>query len=119
MNHLVTTTLFLMVIMGLSAQEMSTGIWLTGEENTKIETYEKQGVWYGKIKSSDNPKAKIGIDILKGFHLVDGKWEGQLYAAKRSKYFDAVIDPSNNVLHITVTAGLVKKKLTWSKEDED
>jgi len=33
------------------------GIWFSGEENTKIKTYQKEGAWFGKIVSSDNPKA--------------------------------------------------------------
>ena len=34
------------------------GVWNTGDQNTKIKTYQKDGKWYGKIISSDNPKAK-------------------------------------------------------------
>ena len=50
----ISTIIFIMFfISALSAQDFPKGIWLTGEENTKIETYQKEGVWYGKIVSSD------------------------------------------------------------------
>ena len=103
---------------GLSAQDFPKGIWLTGEENTKIETYEKEGAWYGKIVSSDNPKAKIGKDILRAFKQEDGKWKGKLFATKRDKILDAVIEPTEDDLNITVAAGFFTKTLVWKKNEE-
>ena len=108
----------LFVVSGLSAQDFPEGIWLTGEENTKIETYEKAGAWYGKIVASDNPKAKIGNDILRGFRQEDGKWKGKLFAAKRGKILDAVIEPIEDDLNITVSAGFFSKTLVWKKAEE-
>ena len=102
----------------LSAQESLKGIWLTGEENTKIETYEKDGAWYGKIISSDNPKAKIGTDILRGFKQENGEWKGQIFAAKRNKIVDAIIQPAKEVLAITVSTGFFSKVLEWKREKE-
>ena len=99
----------------LSAQ-MTAGTWSTGQENTIVETYEKDGAWFGKIVSSDNPKAKIGLDILRGFKLEDEELKGKMFAAKRNKEFDAVIDPSNEKLLITISAGFIKRKLTWERE---
>ena len=85
-------------------------------ENTKIETYQKEGAWYGKIVSSDNPKAKIGNDILRAFKKEDGQWNGQLFAAKRGKILDAVIEPQKEALNITVSAGFFTKSLVWKRE---
>ena len=104
-------------ITSLSAQEFPKGIWLTGEEGTKIETYQKEGAWYGKIVSSDNPKAKIGKDILQEFKLKDGQWQGKLFAAKRGKILDAIIEPTQGVLNIKVSAGFFSKELAWKKEE--
>jgi len=101
----------------LIAQDFPKGIWLTGEENTKIETYEKDGAWFGKIVSSDNPKAKIGKDILRDFKAEDGEWKGKLFAAKRGKILDAIIDPNKEELKITVSAGFFTKELAWKKGD--
>ena len=108
----------LFMTLGLSAQDFPKGVWLTGEENTKIETYEKEGAWYGKIVSSDNPQAKIGNDILRGFRQADGKWKGKLFAAKRGKILDAVIEPTEDDLNITVVAGFFTKTLVWKKAKE-
>jgi len=107
----------LFFISALSAQDSLKGIWLTGEENTKIETYEKDGAWYGKILSSDNPNAKIGTDILKGFKQENGEWKGKLFAAKRGKVLDAVIKPAKNILNITVTVGFFSKDLEWKRAE--
>ena len=116
MNKLILIILICLITTLMSAQEMTEAIWLTGEENTKIETYQKGGLWYGKIVSSDNPKAKIGNDILREFKLVDGVWTGKLYAAKRERMMDAMIGPKTDELDITVSAGLFKKQLSWKRE---
>ena len=114
---ILTSILFtIFIISSLSAQDFPKGIWLTGEENTKIETYEKEGAWYGKIVSSDNSKAKIGKDILIDFKEEDGQWKGKLFAAKRGKILDAVIEPSKEILNIRVSAGFFTKTLEWKRE---
>ncbi len=118
MKKLSIILLTLFMVSALSAQDFPKDIWLTGEENTKIETYEKEGTWYGKIVSSDNPKAKIGNDILRGFQQEDGKWKGKLFAAKRGKILDAVIEPTEDDLNITVSAGFFTKTLVWKKAEK-
>ena len=117
MNSLIYTVFISLLTLSLSSQEMTAGIWLTGEENTKIETYQKDGTWYGKIVSSDNLKAKIGRDILIGFKKEKEHWVGKLYASKRDKILDAIINPKKEELNIIVSAGFFKKKLTWPKEE--
>ncbi len=119
MNKHIITVLISLITISLSAQDMVTDIWLTGEENTKIETYQKEGMWFGKIISSDNSKAKIGSDILIGFAKENQHWVGKLYAVKRDRTLDAIIIPNDDKLDITVSAGLFKKKLTWLKEAEE
>ena len=48
----------------LVAQSPIEGIWNTGKENTKIEIAAADGIYAGKIVSSDNAKAKIGALLL-------------------------------------------------------
>lgn len=100
----------------LFAQDSIQGIWQTGEENTKVETYEKDGEWFGKIISSDNEKAKIGKDILLHFTKSKSKWNGKLYAAKRDKILDAEIVPGKDMMKLKVRAGIFKKELSWKRE---
>ena len=91
------------------------GVWNTGDQNTKIQTYQKDGKWYGKIISSDNPKAKKNTIILKGFQKKGDVWKGKIYAIKSGKWVDASIKPSSDALNITVYAGFITKKLKWKK----
>mgnify|MGYP000636665198 CR=1 FL=1 len=100
-------------MVSLSAQDFQKGIWLTNKGNTKIETYQKEGAWYGKVIDSDNPKAKIGNDILRDFKQVDGQWKGKLFVAKRGKLVDAVIEPKEDNLTITISRGFSSKTLVW------
>lgn len=99
----------------MNAQQAPAGIWNTGKENTKIEIAEVNGVYEGKIVSSDNAKAKIGKQLLKDIKLVDGEWKGKLFAAKRGKWMDAVLKEQGNQLLITVQAGLMSKTIEWAK----
>ena len=118
MSKIIFTAFICFLGFNLSGQDLTPNYWHTGEENTIIETYQKDGKWFGKIISSDNEKAKIGKDILQGFEKVDGEWTGQLFAAKRGRLVDAVIVPTNQSLEITVSAGIIKKQLTWKKHDQ-
>jgi uncharacterized protein (DUF2147 family) len=98
----------------LAAAPLS-GVWNAGEDNTRIETYQKDGAWFGKILSSDNSKAKVGTDILLGFTEADGVWTGKMFAPKRDKTVDATIQSAADELTITVSVGLIKKTLTWTR----
>ncbi len=97
------------------AQKSLDGVWQTGVDNTKIETYQKDGAMFGKIISSDNPKAKTGTDILRNFKKNGDSWEGQLYAVKRDKLVNAIIIPTQNKLLIKLSVGFFSKNLEWLK----
>jgi hypothetical protein len=99
----------------LFAQQSLDGVWQTGVDNTKIETYRKDGAWFGKIISSDNPRAKTGTDILRNFKKNGDLWEGQLYAIKKDKLVNAIITPTENKLLIKVSVGFFTKNLEWLK----
>ena len=117
MNKLLLLVLLTLSSSHLFAQVMSAERWNTGEENTVIETYQKDEMWYGKIISSDNPNAKIGKDILQGFVKSKDQWEGKLYAARKGKLVDAKIVPNDSEMKITVSAGMFKKKLSWQRTE--
>jgi len=106
-------------VVTLPAQSSLEGTWATGEDNSIIQTYEKDGAWYGKIISSDNPKAKIGTNILRGFKKEGDKWIGKLYAAKRDKIMKSEIRLIDSALNITVFAGFITRNLTWEKIDNN
>ena len=99
----------------MHAQEALTGIWNMGEDNTKVEITKSNGIYEGRIASSDNANAKIGNLILKDVKLVNGKWKGKLYAPKKKEWFDAVLKVEGKKLLVTVKAGMMSKRLTWKK----
>ena len=93
------------------------GVWATGEDNTKIEISEVDGQITGKIKSSDNKKAKIGKVILKDLQKRGSKWTGSIYAAKRDEWHDVKITPNEDVLKLKISAGVFSKSLEWKKSE--
>jgi len=48
MKSLIFTIVCVFSAVTLSAQ-MTAGTWSTGQQNTKVETYKKDGAWFGKI----------------------------------------------------------------------
>ena len=91
------------------------GNWDTGDDNTIIEISESAGEATGKIKASDNPKATIGKVMLKDLKQKDQTWEAKIYAAKRQKWYDAVITPKGNELEIEISVGFLSKTIKWRK----
>ncbi len=109
------TLCMLVSVLTIHAQTSITGIWDMGQENTKIEIKGDQGVYEGRLASSDNSNAKIGNLILKDVKSVGGTWKGKLYSVKKNKWFDAVLKAEGNQLLVTVSSGWTSKTLKWSK----
>ncbi len=98
-THMIKFTLInLILITIISAQEPIEGLWLTPKDNTIIETYQKDDKWFGKIVSSDNPKAIEGLDILRNFTQSGKHFNGKIFAIKRRKTIDATIKPNKNCI---------------------
>lgn len=108
--------LFSVIAVASTTAQSIVGIWNTGEENTKIEITEDNGVISGKLLSSDNAKAKIGNQILKDLQYSNGEYKGKMYAAKKDKWYDAVLKENGDHLDITIKVGMMKKTLSWGKE---
>lgn len=109
--------LFVLLCFSFSAFSQSSlkGIWNTGEDNTKIEIYQSNDHWVGKIKSSDNPKAKIGEVVLKDLKKDDNNWKGEIYTAKKQQWYEAIITPKGNILEIEISVGFITKTVEWKK----
>lgn len=115
MKNLFIIALFFFSFSSIAQSDIS-GIWLTGEENTKIEISESNGQLTGKIHSSDNPKAQVGKTMLKDLKQKGDTWTGQLYAAKRDKWVDVAITPKSEVLELKVKVGFVSRTIEWAKD---
>lgn len=91
------------------------GTWNTLEDNTKIEITEQKGVLFGRIKSSDNPKARVGRMILKDLIKSGNAWTGKIFAVKKNEWYDVEINSKENNLNLKIQVGFVHKNLTWKK----
>lgn len=99
----------------MNAQQSIAGVWNTGNENTKIEITETNGVYNGKIISSDNANAKVGKLLLKDIKSVGGEWKGKLYSPQKDKWYNAVLEEKGEQLLVTVKAGLMSKTIEWKQ----
>ena len=114
MKKLQILILVLFTTISMNAQSLA-GVWNTGEDNTKIEITDDNGVFSGKILSSDNAKAKIGNQILKDIKFSNGEYKAKLYAAKKGEWYDAVLKENGNQLDITIQVGWMSKTIEWKK----
>ena len=100
----------------MHAQASLTGTWNMGKDNTKIDIKKDNGVYEGRVVSSDNANVKIGNLILKDVKSFGGKWKGKLYSPKKKEWFDAVLKVEGKKLLVTVKSGLMSKTVEWTKE---
>ena len=114
--RIVVMCFLLISSLSMSAQQSIAGTWNTGKENTKIEITEVDGLYQGKIISSDNEQAKIGKLLLKDIKSVRKGYKGKLFAAKKGEWMDAELKEKDNKLSITVSAGFMSKTVEWFKE---
>ena len=112
-----TVILLFLCFMGSSllAQDNLLGTWDTGNQNSLIEIYQGNQGYAGKVVSSDNPEAKVGMPIIKDLKCKDGKWTAKLYALKRKECYDAEMVVNDERLKITVSVGFFSKTINWSR----
>ena len=113
MKKFIPLILLFSMIYNVYSQDVLKGVWNTGEDNTLIEVYKKDEAYFGKIVSSDNSKATIGLDVMRNFILTENKWIGKIYSLKKKKEFDAELIDNGDLLKIAVSAGFFTKKLEW------
>ena len=89
MKNIFLILTFSLFSFSLFAQNDLSGNWNTGEKNTIIKIEQQNGVYIGKVVSSDNPEAKPGTLIMKDVKQKKETWTGKLYAAKRGEWYDA------------------------------
>ena len=91
------------------------GTWNTLNENTKIQIIEQKGLLIGRIKSSDNPKAKVGRLILKDLIKTGNSWSGKIYVVKKNEWCDVDITSKKNNLNLKIHFGFINKSIVWEK----
>ena len=120
------------------AQESIEGIWLTEEKDTKVEIYQNNGVYYGKIvwlnqatdsngspiTDRNNPNKALrsrqlmGTNILEDLQYRGGTWYGKIYAPKRGLKTDAVLVPEGtDTLKLTITYRGFTRQQIWIRSN--
>jgi hypothetical protein len=118
------------------------GVWLNNTKDAKIEIFEKEGKYFGKIvwfampnmkdipSKTDNQnrdpeqiKSKVmGLEILSNLKYENGEWvEGEIYSPKKKEKADCKIKISddNRELYVTASKGfLFSKTVVWTKAGE-
>jgi hypothetical protein len=119
------------------------GVWLNNTKDAKIEIFEKEGKYFGKIvwfampnmkdipSKTDNQnrdpeqiKSKVmGLEILSNLKYENGEWvEGEIYSPKKKEKADCKIEISddNRELYVTASKGfLFSKTVIWTKAGEE
>lgn len=95
------------------SQSDITGEWDVGKQNTLVKIQQQNGVYYGKIKTSDNPKVKIGKLMVKDIVEKNGVFEGKLYVIKYRKWIDVLLNRKETELIISISSGRKHKTIRW------
>jgi uncharacterized protein (DUF2147 family) len=114
------------------------GVWLTSDKDAKIEIYQKESRYFGKmiwftpavdekgnpLTDSENPdpakrnRKLEGLEIISGLAYADGKWKGTIYDPESGKTYKSQIKLVNeNTLELTGYVGLPMFGLTetWKR----
>lgn len=115
------------------------GTWLTSEKDGKIEIYQQNGKYYGKLvwgqrmfeadgktskKDVKNPDAKLqkrdlqNLVLLTDFVFDDGKWEdGKIYDSESGKTYSCVMKFEGEKLKITGYIGVswLGRTVIWTR----
>jgi uncharacterized protein (DUF2147 family) len=90
--------LFLCVL-SANAQNI-TGVWLTEKDESKIEIYERDGAFFGKViwakEQTEKVQKNIGVIILKNFvRQKDGTYNGTVFAPHINRTVKGTITPKS------------------------
>lgn len=112
------------------------GVWLTQIQDGKIEIYQKENRYYGRVvwmaepndkdgkplldENNPNPalrkKPVFNMDILIGFvYDNDGEWNGKIYDPKDGKTYQCKLWISASNLKVRGYSGWLYQTKTWTK----
>ena len=134
---------FIISMMRVNAQsDRIIGVWLTSDKAAKIEIYQRESRFYGKmiwltpnvdekgkpLTDSENPdpakrnRKLEGLEIISGLAYADGKWKGTIYDPESGKTYNSQIKLVNeNTLELTGYVGLPMFGITetWKRSSHD
>jgi uncharacterized protein (DUF2147 family) len=118
------------------AQDDITGVWLTENDEAKVQVYKVGNEYFGKViwlkepndkngkpkKDKNNPdpdkrnNPAIGILLMKNVKYADGKWKGIIYGPRRGKEAKCTfILKEKDILEGTVTYSFFTGSKTWRR----
>ncbi len=116
--------------LGASPDQIA-GVWLTPNGLSKVEISKCGERWCGAIRwmqtprndehnedSAQRSRSLVGAQILTGFTFDGGSgWTGgKIYAPERGRTVDAKLVLVNpDLLEVRVSAGIVKKTVSWTR----
>jgi uncharacterized protein (DUF2147 family) len=141
MNKIALILTTLLISISIQAQSDSNrilGVWLNHLENAKVEIFERDGKYFGKIvwidipedvdinlatdKNNPDPSLRsrkiIGLEMITDLKYDEGTWEnGKLYSAKKGQTVDCELEVSddNQILYVTASKGWFSKTLEWTR----
>ncbi len=137
------TICFIISMMRVNAQsDRIIGVWLTSDKAAKIEIYQRESLFYGKmiwltpdvdekgkpLTDTENPdpakrnRKLEGLEIISGLAYADGKWKGTIYDPESGKTYKSQIKLVNeNTLELTGYVGLPMFGITetWKRSSHD
>ncbi|MFM7485494.1 MAG: DUF2147 domain-containing protein, partial [Cytophagales bacterium] len=111
MKKLLTTFLIISTMQLKAQSDRIVGVWLTSDKDAKIEIYQKDSRFYGKmiwftpavdergkpLTDTENPdpakrNRKVeGLESISGLAYADGKWKGTIYDPESGKIYNSQI----------------------------
>lgn len=130
---------FIVSVLQLNAQsDRIIGVWLTSDKDAKIEIYQKDSRFYGKmiwltpnvdgngkpLTDSENPdptkrnRKLEGIEIISNLAYADGKWKGTIYDPESGTTYNTQVKlVDENTLEVLGYIGspLLGVKQSWKR----
>jgi uncharacterized protein (DUF2147 family) len=137
------TICFIISMVPVNAQsDRIIGVWLTSDEDAKIEIYQQESRYFGKmiwftpavdekgkpLTDSENPdpakrnRKLEGLEIISNLVYADAKWKGKIYDPESGKTYNSQLKLVNeSTLELTGYVGLPMFGLTeiWKRSSHD
>ncbi len=91
--------------------ESPEGVWIYKENSSRIEILNRNGELSGTIISTRHPEYKTGKEVLKDFHLVEGKWQGKIFDFQKKRWVAASLEIKSDLLFVEINYGYDTKKI--------